>query len=87
MGIQVGTIFKWVDPGESRFPDDEGESCEDGQCVGIVTNVILPHKTATSDKPTVMVKFWEKCDLHAEIDPDGTGPFPIGFIWQIGQLY
>lgn len=87
MGIQVGTIFKWMDSGESRFPDDEGESCEDGQCVGIVTVVTDPDESNPLDKPTVMVKFWEKCDFHAEIDPEGAGPYPLGFIWQIGLLY
>lgn len=81
MAIQVGTIFKWF----SR--DIEDERCEDGICVGIVQKVVDPDETSVSGRPTVMAKFWEKCDKHAQIDPDGTGPYDLEFIWQIGQLY
>jgi hypothetical protein len=78
MGISVGTIFKWYNP------DDPGEECENGQCVGIVTD--LPDSDNYVE-PVAKVKFWELCDLHAKIDPDGTGPHSLRYIWQIGQLH
>lgn len=87
MGIQVGTIFKWYSADDM---DDEGnslEGCEDGQCVGIVLEVIDPPKTDFFRKPGVMVKFWEKCGNHAAIDPEGAGPYELDYIWQIGLLY
>ena len=78
MAISVGTIFKWFSP------DDLDEECENGQCVGIVTSLPDPDKYT---EPVVMAKFWEMCDLHTKIDPDGAGPFNLTYIWQIGQLY
>lgn len=82
MGISVGTIFKWLD---SDNPDDSAESCLDGQCVGKVTEII--ENPDNTDKPSVSVKWWEMCKLHHEIDPNGTGPYDLSYIWQIGQLY
>jgi hypothetical protein len=87
MGIQVGTIFKWFDPDIEDGTDDGGESCKDGQCVGIVTSLPYRDESNRLDKPTVMVTWWQKCDLHGEIDPEGTGPYTLRFIWQIGLLY
>lgn len=87
MGIQVGTIFKWMDPDIEVGTDNDGDSCEDGQCVGIVTSLPYCDESNPLDKPTVMVKFWEKCALHSQIDPEGAGPYTLRFIWQIGLLY
>lgn len=86
MGISVGTIFEWVAPG---IPEEE---CQDGQCIGKVVDVgtlgyLAPvGRTGNrSDTPAVMVTFWEMCRKHTEIDPDGTGPYELEYIWQIGQ--
>jgi hypothetical protein len=78
MGVSVGTIFKWFSPEET------GEECEDGQCVGIVVETCDPDIYTV---PAVMVKWWEMCDLHTKIDPNGAGPHSLAYIWQIGQLY
>lgn len=81
MAIQVGTIFKWWD---SDFGDEALDACEDGQCVGIVTEIPNPDKYT---EPVVLVKFWEMCDVHIRIDPKGAGPYNLTYIWQIGLLY
>lgn len=81
MAIQVGTIFKWWN---SDFGDEASEACESGQCVGIVTE--LPEPDIYTE-PAVMVKFWEMCELHTKIDPEGTGPYDLAYIWQIGLFY
>ena len=78
MGIKVDTIFKLYSS------DETDEACEDGQCVGKVTEVATD---AISGKPVVLVKWWELCSKHTEIDPNGAGPYELEFIWQIGQLY
>jgi len=81
MGVSVGTIFKWYNP------DKEGEYCEDGQCVGIVTKTGKSDDERGSDMPHVMVKWWEMCRFHRETCPDETGPYKLEWIWQIGQFY
>lgn len=83
MGLMVGTIFEWYNPNDADEDGEPVENCEDGQCVGIVTQMT---KDAISGKPVVMVKFWEKCDKHTQIDPDGTGPYNPDYIWQVGQV-
>lgn len=87
MGIQVGTIFKWFSADDL---DDEGKSlggCEDGQCVGIVRSIADAPKTDPFRKPGVMVTFWQKCEVHSQIDSEGEGPYELDHIWQIGLLY
>lgn len=79
MGIQVGTIFKWYSP------DIEDENCEDGQCVGIVQKLAEPDDTTKLVVKSVI--WWQLCPKHMDIDPDGTGPYLLDCIWQIGQLY
>lgn len=78
MGVSVGTIFKWFNP------DLSAEPCEDGQCVGIVTDL---YEGGNNPNPVLSVKWWEMCTYHHEVDPNGTGPFNLEYIWQIGQLY
>jgi len=81
MGIRVGTIFKWYNP------DEVGEDCEDGQCVGIVTKLDKDPFSPESDEPFVSVKWWEKCRYHHVTCETETGPYQLGWIWQIGQFY
>lgn len=78
MGVSVGTIFKWYNP------DEVGENCEDGQCVGIVTDTDTGF---FKNQPDVIVKWWEMCRYHRETCHDETGPYKLDWIWQIGQLY
>lgn len=81
MGVSVGTIFKWYKP------DGEDiclETCEDGQCVGMVTECHEPDK---GDVPRVSVKWWEMCNFHLEACEMETGPYDLSYIWQIGQFY
>lgn len=81
MALRVGTIVEWFSL------DDSAELCEDGHCVGKITQIVEPDKTHNEDKVEFYVKWWEKCALHAEIDPNGSGPYNIHYMWEIGQLY
>lgn len=77
MALRPGTIFKWIDP------DIEDERCEDGQCIGIVLSM---DRTDIPGERNIMVRFWEMCDKHEQIDPDGDGPYNVDNLYEIGQI-
>ncbi len=83
MDIKVDTIVKWYDE------DKELEGCEDGQCYGFVTK--LTDKEGNDNPPSwvepdIYVQWFRFCAKHAQIDPDGTGPYASGYLRKIGQL-
>lgn len=80
MALRVGTIIEWFSPAYSA------ELCENGHCIGKVTEVITSGEFATKDNPLFVVKWWEMCASHAEADPNGTGPYDYTYLWEIGQL-
>jgi hypothetical protein len=87
MGISAGTIFKWFNADIEDDSDDQGESCYGGQCIGIVLKVDGNDTSDIKREPVKSVKWWEMCQYHEKVDPIGTGPYTLEYIWQIGQLY
>lgn len=93
MGLMVGTIIKWFNPEDTDIRDEGGECCVSGQCIAIITKVTDKDGNDLSDIPSewrdpyFMLKYWEVCDLHKQIDPDGCGPYDSRYLWQIGQYY
>jgi hypothetical protein len=87
MGISAGTIFKWYNVDIDDDSDEQGESCYGGQCVGIVLKLAEPGIDDIKRDPIKSVKWWEMCTYHEKVDPIGTGPYTLEYIWQIGQLY
>lgn len=78
--MMVGTIVKWYEPGLSAECPEGLEECQDGICIGIVTSM------TNNGKPDICVKWWQLCPKHQQIDPDGTGPYQLDNLWEIGQL-